>query len=186
MIDCTDFKNMNERHIFSSEEKLNWFGYGEWVEEPDLVNFNHKGFDCRVVRIAIREHDESFHICGGYLNGYVRIPSDHPYYQKIYEDMEIDCHGGLTFGEYSDGHWIGFDCAHSFDFIPSLEKFYREHPSCIEETERMEELKEKLNIKNSPIFQKTYRSVAYCVDQCKSIVDQLIEVAKNVKSSSAS
>lgn len=32
--------------------------------------------------------------------GYVRLPDNHPY-QKFtgYDSMDIDCHGGLTFGE---------------------------------------------------------------------------------------
>lgn len=59
----------------------------------------------------------------GFRCGYVCIPPGHPWYAKHYDDISADCHGGLTFSEtLADGHWIGFDCAHSGDAQdPSLE-----------------------------------------------------------------
>lgn len=51
------------------------------------------------------------------VNGYVRIPTYHPWhdlsYDKIHEMHEdLEVHGGLTFADYG---WIGFDTAHAFD-----------------------------------------------------------------------
>lgn len=34
----------------------------------------------------------------GYANGYVAVPPEHPAYGRNYEDVEVDIHGGLTFG----------------------------------------------------------------------------------------
>lgn len=77
---------------------------------------------------------------------YVSIPKDHPYYQKHYDDIDINCHGGLTFYcpasyivrgeekicmEWAEGieeecSWIGWDYAHYDDYagyyemMPSL------------------------------------------------------------------
>jgi hypothetical protein len=74
----------------------------------------YKGYDWMVVCNPL-----------GFRCGYVRIPEEHPWYGKEYDDLQdVDCHGGLTFGETVDkeedsylpvGHWIGFDCGHSFD-----------------------------------------------------------------------
>ena len=63
----------------------------------------------------------------GWGNGYVRIPDGHPYYEKTYDDIPVDVHGGLTFSDhifedgkyFSDGYWIGFDTAHYGDDIDS-------------------------------------------------------------------
>ena len=37
---------------------------------------------------------------GGYRCGYVGLTSESQYYGKFYDDLKIECHGGLT---YSDG-----------------------------------------------------------------------------------
>lgn len=34
--------NINEQHLLSREEKLKHFGEGEWVDEPDLIEFEYK------------------------------------------------------------------------------------------------------------------------------------------------
>ena len=59
----------------------------------------------------------------GWGNGYVRIPEGHEYYGKNYDDIPVNVHGGLTFGDhvfgkdkyFSDGYWVGFDTAHYGD-----------------------------------------------------------------------
>lgn len=54
--------------------------------------------------------------------GYVRVPPSHPALGKEYDELEVEVHGGLTFGaaepcEHEDGRgfWFGFDCAHLGD-----------------------------------------------------------------------
>ena len=59
----------------------------------------------------------------GWGNGYVRIPEGHEYYEKTYDDIPVNVHGGLTFGDhvfgkdkyFSDGYWVGFDTSHYGD-----------------------------------------------------------------------
>jgi len=58
----------------------------------------------------------------GWGNGYVRIAEGHKYYGKTYDDIPVNVHGGLTFGDHimdsnkwSDGYWVGFDTAHYGD-----------------------------------------------------------------------
>src|SRR6266852_4741278 len=114
---------MNSKHLFTSDEKLSWWGYGEWVEEPDEVTFEHMGFACRVIRVAQQEpYIKEVCVFGGHLCGYVNIPVNHPMFSKKYDEIDVDVHGGLTWSEMEKGgYWIGFDCAHSGDYCPSLE-----------------------------------------------------------------
>lgn len=64
------------------------------------------------------------HNGNGYRCGYVRIPFGHVWHGKSYHDLNVDCHGGLTFAEADvpcnapgpdTDWWIGFDCAHGHD-----------------------------------------------------------------------
>ena len=61
---------------------------------------------------------------------YVRVPKHHRFYQKHYDAIDINCHGGLTYAGTSvigktpvsmilieqDGWWIGWDYAHCNDY----------------------------------------------------------------------
>lgn len=165
---------MIEKHLFTSDDKLKWWGYGEWVEEPDEIRFECEGIQCHVTRFAVQEpFCKEFHMFGGYLNGYVCIPSHHPYYHKKYEDIDIAVHGGLSFGECSVGHWIGFDCAHSGDLVPSMEFLANTNPALSAIRKDRENLKERFALHNSPIFMNSYKNVNYVIEECKSIVKQL-------------
>jgi hypothetical protein len=80
----------------------------------------------------------------GWGNGYVLIPKGHPLWGKDYDliDMDVDVHGGITFGEevtdelierlepltdQDKGFWmIGFDTAHYRDNLASCPKEYVE------------------------------------------------------------
>lgn len=161
---------------FTPEEKTLWWGDGEWVNEPDFIKFTCEGFECQIIRLAVQEPNapETFKF-GGHLNGYVKIPEDHPYFNKDYSEIDIDCHRGLTFGEISalGEFWIGFDCAHSSDIIPSHEHIMNTREWGREITQQLKEFKEKFNIKNSSLFDKTYRNIDFCIEECKSIVEQL-------------
>jgi hypothetical protein len=172
----------NEVHLFTSEEKIKWLGYGEWVEELDVVKFTYKGIECRINRIVVQEpYTKELHVFGGHLCGYVRIPAEHPYHHKRYEEMEIDCHYGLTYGEVEDGevedgHWIGFDCGHLGDYVPSMEYLKKTNPT-FQVWKKKEEKIKKL-IPNSPIGDKSYKNINYCIGECKGIVDQLLDMRK--------
>lgn len=48
------------------------------------------------------------------INGYVKVPKDHPDYGKSYEDVDVDVHGGLTYSD-EKGSFFGFDTQHSGD-----------------------------------------------------------------------
>ena len=59
---------------------------------------------------------------GSHPCAYVGCPLDHPIATS--DDFDVDCHGGLTFGQPGDGelfdeelYWIGWDYAHGGDFF---------------------------------------------------------------------
>lgn len=162
-----------EEHLFTSDEKLKWWGYGEWVEEADRIEFTYKSYKCRISRVCLPEDfDENFY-SGGYLCGYVEIPKDHRLFGNK-EGIFLDIYGhlGITFNEVGKKHVIGFDCAHYCDFIPSstLKKM---------QSNQLDDNVELL-IK---IFLKfpTYKNVNFVTEECMKIVDQLIEKQENAQ-----
>lgn len=110
----------------------------EWENEPNKLDFESNGFQCRIRRI-----DHSGHLCG-----YVGIDKNHRLYGIDYMSEEIpriDVHGGITFSakfKNSDLWWFGFDCAHLGDFCPkqyfrSDEDIYRNIGYVKNETENL-------------------------------------------------
>lgn len=87
-------------HLFTSEQKIAFWGYGEWVEEPDIVEWQYKEFDCAIERVPFL----------GHLCGYVAVPKNHPWHEKSYKDIGIVTHDGASFKQQdSQGIvWIGF------------------------------------------------------------------------------
>lgn len=168
---------MNEIHRFTSDQKLKFWGYGEWIEEPDEVTFQHNGIDCKIVRMAAPDGSNGEHMFGGHLCGYIRIPEDSPYYQKHYDDVPIEAHGGLTYGRMDcidAGYWIGFDCSHCDDYMPSLQYLKKTLPALIEIEKRSQERIKRFNLQDSLILRNSYKNIAFCIGECKSMADQLL------------
>lgn len=103
---------------------------------------------------------------GGYANGYVAVPPEHPYYGKDYDKPLVDVHGGLTFDasakevnerwkslefigdetELPDDYWVfGFDTLHCNDNITNWPR-----ERCVEETIKLKEQLEKMS--NNIVF----------------------------------
>lgn len=96
---------------------------GPWVDEPDRVEWRHRGLPCLITR-----QPEQGHLCG-----YVAVPPGHPWHGVHYRELsEVYVHGGLTYadpcfenvchvpqqGEPDNVWWFGFDCAHYGDLPP--------------------------------------------------------------------
>jgi hypothetical protein len=58
---------------------------------------------------------------------YIKLPDKHKWVKKNYDDIPLDCHGGLTFKAtvtgkenhwqgFTKGTWIGWDYGHVGDF----------------------------------------------------------------------
>lgn len=111
-------------------DKTEW-NRGEWDHEPDKVQWQDKetGLPCLAVRNS----------SAGFWCGYVGVDSKHPYFEKKYDDCDVDCHCGLTFsgkcgnnehgichkvseGEDDNVWWLGFDCGHCDDMSPGYSK----------------------------------------------------------------
>lgn len=167
-----EYKITKEDHHWTSEEKIKWMGYGEWVEEADCVEFEYMGNKAMVVRILKKEpfaKEEAYF--GGHLCGYVKVPEEHTYFRDREKTDDLDCHGGVTLNEAHEEHWIGFDCAHSGDITPTME-FFRKKRIASGELEPFPIPKEFINL---PFFHPVYRNMQYCIDECKRLIDQLNE-----------
>lgn len=165
----TEHKILKEEHHWTSEEKLKHCGYGEWVEEADVTEFEYLGYEASVIRVFKREHAaKDIAYFGGHLCVYVRIPNTHPYFKN--EEIDLDVHGGITFNEAHEEHWIGFDCAHLGDYVPTMEHLRNTIPE-------MKLLKEAFEIsdefKDMYLFNPVYRNVDYCIEECKKMIREL-------------
>lgn len=153
----------------------------EWLNEPDDIAFEYKGFQCYLKRNRV------YAWCG-----YVEIPEGNKYYRKNgdvetddYED--IDVHGGITFAEAttSDDPYqkiivIGFDCCHLEDFAPIEDYMNRKMLDLpVELQEKMTQLlHHPLLKKYAP--EKTYRNIEFAKNECMKMVDQVIDKKINI------
>jgi hypothetical protein len=111
---------------------------------------------------------------GGWGNGYVAIPKEHPYFGVNYNDIDdIDINGGLTYSDSSiigqpsetKGMWIvGFDTLHSWD----NSTMWPNEQSVMKEAERLKE-----QLLNIPIL--TYKETIK--EQSNSVVSISLEDA---------
>lgn len=128
--------------------------------------WEYKGFTCVVIFQTLA------HRCG-----YVAIPKDHSLYKVDCMNMDISCHGGLT---YSDSElygqddknvwWIGFDCNHYGD-----RRDYETAREYFGKTEAGLRLLEMMDVKFNTFdtFQSA-RTLDYCINECEQIVEQLL------------
>lgn len=166
-------------HELSKATKLEKWGRGPWVDEPDHVEWRHNGVPC----IAHR-HPTSGHWCG-----YAAVEPGHPWDARanpvetdygdgaVFSDPgyrgaqnEARVHWGITYGdvcnaapgvchvpepgEPDDVYWLGFDCAHCDDYSPSnhatMLKAFRRPPH------------------------QTYRDLEYVKAETNSLADQIV------------
>lgn len=132
-------------------------GGGEYRGYEYLVTFTHFGTRC----------------------GYVAIPPEHKINACVdYDAIPVECHGGITF--YGSHHlrtllshpcedkWIGFDCAHCYDGHDweKVAEVFGEKESILS--------REYLSAMDA-FPEVTRKSYDFVVEECQSIIDQLIE-----------
>ena len=131
--------------------------------------FEYKGFPCVVLFMPM-----------GYRCGYVGLAKDNIYYKKKYDDIPVNCHCGLTYSSDSlhgqndvDRWWIGFDCGHCCDGydIKTAKQLYKDDKEVLIQIEIMGATG-YYTICNA---ENPIRTLEYCKEQCKSIVDQILE-----------
>lgn len=171
------------------EQKLRSWGDGPWVNEPDLLEFEIDGIKCRINRVVhvpdgdveayLDALEEFRNVCpvfaetgpfGGHLCGYVRLPLDSPLSDVDgYENLALSVHGGLTWEEIDEEgyHWVGFDCAHSHDIMPSMQAMQKN---------RRERFKERYShAAESRLFDCTYRDIEYVRCEIEALVAQVLK-----------
>ncbi len=158
-----------EKYHWTSDEKIKWFGYGEWIEEWDITEFEYLGYYAKVIRVIMFETYCAQEVYfGGHLCGYVKIPENHPYFRK--KDIDLECHHGLTFNEAHEEHWVGFHCGHSGDYIPTIEYIRKTNPE-LKKFNEIFPLPE--GFEKFALFNPVYRNMNYCIEQCIYLIDQL-------------
>lgn len=148
--------------------KSEW-GPGPWQDEPDRLEWRHKGVPCLVRRSPST----------GAWCGYAAVEPGHPWHGQPELD-NVDVHGGLTFasrchgdichvpepGESDDVWWLGFDCGHAGDDSPGLRAAIRKIDG---------QLPPNLRGGDRLLFEgDVYRDLAYVKGECESLADQVI------------
>lgn len=137
-----------------------------FVVESDFI---HEGLRCVVV-----------FTCMGHRCGYIGVTKENLLYQKDYSDIDedLEVHGGITYSGSDENYpvttndklwWFGFDTAHYMD------------GKDIDLALKYELLNEKTYgiLKESDKYfgnDGVARSLEYCIDECKSLAEQLSEV----------
>jgi hypothetical protein len=99
----------------------------------------------------------------GHRCGYVSVPTDHPWHNKGYNDVDLDVHGGLTYAGMRDGNWwFGYDCAHHGD---------------ARDPELMSDEYKAMLITLLNFDGDTIKTLDFCVNECESMAWQLKEKA---------
>ncbi len=144
-------------------------GGGTYKDYEYLIVLNHMGHRCGYVAIPPEHKANNI---GQRVNTYTKEE------ELDYSALDIECHGGLTFGGKHHGlkklltntcedNWIGFDCCHLYDAsdYELLTEYFGE---------QTESRKSTLSLLNEEGTVKTFK---YVEKECKSIIDQLIEKA---------
>lgn len=130
--------------------------------------FIYKGYPCVVLFMPM-----------AFRTGYVGLPKTSKFYGKGFDDIPVDCHGGLTYGrnylfgqDDKDTWWIGFDCAHCYDGF-DLEKANKYFGNDKETQRVLSIMKDFHSMANA---EHEFRTLDYVKKDCKHIVDQIIEL----------
>lgn len=134
--------------------------------------FEYKGFPCVVLFMPM-----------GFRCGYVGLPKENKYYGKSYDDIPVDCHCGLTYSDRklhmqndTSVWWIGFDCGHACDGydVQKIKELYADDENIMKQVERMSDYFKIFA--GSPV-----RTLEYCEEECKKIVEQIIELERKTE-----
>lgn len=147
---------------------------GPWQDEPDRLEWRHKGVPCLIVR-----NPTGFNLCG-----YAAVNPGHPWHGKSYggeDGIDAIAHGGLTFadkcmpngpvchvaqpGEPEDVWWLGFDCAHYMDRMPGYDALSQEMHFKLGSPKRA----------MSFLDHASYKTVEYVKAECERLAEQILE-----------
>jgi hypothetical protein len=149
----------------------------EWETEPDHMEFTIRGMSyiwkphkkkrlrkkyrqkygvqrkMITLHCEIRRHPEMLHLCG-----YVSVPQQHLWWGRRYDKIDVNVHGGLTFGRKRNKSFeYGFDCAHFMDCVPGMEIILK-----------------KIGGNPMAFLGDTYRNMPYVTREIISLANQLL------------
>ena len=146
---------------------------GPWTHEPDLYDFEYNGYKCYMIRS----------VASGAWCGYVKIP------KSIHLPFDVDdlnAHGGITWDESrlplseeeTEYRYIGFDCGHSHDYMPKIQKTLDnlEDPFLKQLKEHALQARKKLGMEGGIIydmFNPVYRDMNFVIKELQGMVDQI-------------
>lgn len=165
-----DWKKDSEER-WSDERRMDGmqWGPGPWMDEPDRIDWHYKGLPCKIQR-----NPQIGNLCG-----YVGVAPGHPWFRMPHHEIPAEVHGSLSYGQTCEEnphichvpqpgepdhvYWIGFDCAHGFDFTPSRSdtRFFNQDPLYVE----------ALKLLRS---HESYKTVAYVRSEVEQLADQVI------------
>lgn len=145
---------------FSYPEKLERFGLGEWMEEPDLFRFIHSRISCIIMR-----HSE------GFLIGMCQLPKDHPWCHWSIQKIDLDIHGQKFIIKEMNGEFVGFSCDMIGDLVPSK---YKEWKIIEQVSDAFNEPSQKELI---------YRNMQFAMNQCRYLSEQIVEAHEPIHKS---
>lgn len=144
------------------------------IEPYQEERFEYKGYPCVILFMPM------CHRCG-----YVGLPKTSKFYGKGYDEIDVDCNGGLTYARnYLSGQedketwWIGFDCGHCWD----LHDFKSAYKHFAEDEEALKQIKaiEDIYINSACDDYATIKTQEFVLAQCERIVDQIIKLESEV------
>ena len=108
---------------------------------------------------------------GSHPTAYIKVPNESSYFGSDYNEIPINIHGGLTYGQLKNNNefWIGWDYAHfgdycymefNFGHYKNDEKKYTTNEILIDVENAIKQLNEITEIENSELFKneiKKYR-----------------------------
>jgi hypothetical protein len=129
------------------------WGPGPWKREPDAATFQHAGLLCAVIRASM-----------GHWCGYVLVPKGHPWHGE--RDVSAIVHGDVNFAQRATGGaWqLGFDCAHFYDFTPSMMEVAGLGGGARRRVRRL-------------YARRNYRTIQYAIAETKRLAEQAREAS---------
>jgi hypothetical protein len=177
---------------WTTVDKTGWPD-GPWLKEPDKMVWVDEAtdLDCMIHRGP-----------SGALCGYVGVGPDHPWHGLHYDNVDAEVHGGLTYanpceeeategdglchvpepGRAHDMWWLGFDCAHAFDFMPKMRMDELKMADQFDADGKPEEAelfrKGAFSYDHSSIFRNTYKTITYVKAEVESLAKQASEAPR--------
>ena len=177
----TEEYNELRSKIYALNEKINKLvTSADWFIEKAIKEYGYCRFGNQYAIESVSEYRGFKYVIAlmsmGHRCGYVAIPKDHVLYGRHFNNILLDCHGGLTYSDdgypLDDGNWyIGFDCAHWGDGkdYDAIKKYFGSCPEVMESMMRLKELEKKFS-PNAEV-----RSFDYVRNEIYGLINQLLD-----------